>query len=779
MIVWVVVILRYVYDFFSLSISISGYMYVVRRPVVGEYFHNYLKEDGPVVGVYRLIVTDYAPSHYGSTTLQERVNVTKCIPYNATADELKTYIADFPAITSRGGVTIRRYGDGNVNFKYGYSFRLDIDSPSIDVFDWGPISIAFYCQGIAECGCAETKVPMQNLGLSECPLRVGNSSMSDPGECAIPPSISMKRITTQSFTQTSGNGTLVIGNGLHRLPPKCHFAISSFGGRGIVGSDVISWKTFGVDAIGTVVFTGTSWWSWDSALVLFEASWEYLRGFVKELSSVPPFTMTADQFYVGGFGSVYSAAPNSNISWKNGTWAGGSIGGRCTVIISQSMIANGNNKALHDAVTLWILSTASLEWITGNISLADGADMIIEGKMLIKTVGTRQYIGQAVLLSAPQSQPESVALLQTEMGRNWHGYFDLSLPMELWGGWYQNPLCGSQCLAVNQITIRDNGVVNCVELANVGFVAPLNLIGYSKLYLGTNGTVDIFSGGICGNDVVMDMAAGTNVVLSGGNFQMRATCTIQGQGELFIAEGTHDLAFSIAAHITINGGILRWPLSRGTKKTINFNGGLLIQNVGTLQVEPFSTTIIVHKEVHLKDSCSVIFPMIGIAAQAAPSDRQDAPDSSPRGNFTVSGIFRWDGGTLLGKADFNSMNILYIDGTTKYIRSLGKMVNYGHCEWGTGDIITDDNAGFLNKGTIQMRYGTSNYEGGVLMKGTIVPVENGGDVFANNYHSWDMDEGRLSYQEYITLRTLFVSRAPNGWTEQEQLIEQVVHPLRF
>ena len=34
---------------------------------------------------------------------------------------------------------------------------------------------------------------------------------------------------------------------------------------------------------------------------------------------------------------------------------------------------------------------------------------------------------------------------------------------------------------------------------------------------------------------------------------MQASCTIQGQGEMLVSGGAHDLSFSIAAHITIAG----------------------------------------------------------------------------------------------------------------------------------------------------------------------------------------------------------------------------------
>jgi hypothetical protein len=76
----------------------------------------------------------------------------------------------------------------------------------------------------------------------------------------------------------------------------------------------------------------------------------------------------------------------------------------------------------------------------------------------------------------------------------------------------------------------------------------------------------------------------------------------------------------------------------------------------------------VDQEVHFKDDCILQFPMIGTAAQASVYDSREAPDDSPRGNFTATGVMRWDGGTLRGKADFTASSILYLGGTEKRIR---------------------------------------------------------------------------------------------------------------
>jgi hypothetical protein len=83
---------------------------------------------------------------------------------------------------------------------------------------------------------------------------------------------------------------------------------------------------------------------------------------------------------------------------------------------------------------------------------------------------------------------------------------------------------------------------------------------------------------------------GAVISLTGGSLNMEATCTITGAGDLVVNEGEHNLAFSINAHITISGGSLIWPLSRGPKQTITFYGGLLINGTSTFVVVSLALT---------------------------------------------------------------------------------------------------------------------------------------------------------------------------------------------
>lgn len=117
-------------------------------------------------------------------------------------------------------------------------------------------------------------------------------------------------------------------------------------------------------------------------------------------------------------------------------------------------------------------------------------------------------------------------------------------------------------------------------------------------------------------------------------------------------------------------------------------------------------------------------------------------------------------GSLTGNADFFALNQLILDGETKNISSVASLINRGHCEWGSGSVVTSNNGNFQNYGTIQVVGGGTVFTESMMYIGTDVPLENGGDPFAQKYHSWDMDNGALDYSQYLQLRTKFVSHVP-------------------
>jgi len=341
-------------------------------------------------------------------------------------------------------------------------------------------------------------------------------------------------------------------------------------------------------------------------------------------------------------------------------------------------------------------------------------------------------------------------------------------PAELRPGWYVNPRCGEHCNATNQFIIQGNGVIETTNGAAATFLLPVQIIGRNQFYLRPQAHVFFASGGTFGNNVVVTLGQLALLALSGGQMLMQATCTIQGAGELQVTDGAHDLSFIIDAHITISGGTLTWPASRGTGQTITFRGGLLIEKSGKLVVEPQSTTIIVNQEVLFRDQSFLQFPLLGIANQATPFDGADFPDKSPRCTLNATDIMRWDGGTIAGKVDIIAMSFLYLDGEVKYIKSLAKLVNYGHCEWGSGDLDISNNGDFVNYGAMQMKENQANFDANAYYKGTALPVSNGGDPFAQLYHTYDEDLGSLNSNQYVDLNGKFVSILPFGFNPANQ-----------
>lgn len=748
------------YDAYELKVQHRG-------EVIGEYKNDVFSEIADpttglydITGVFRLKLSGGSP--FDS-------QITSCIPYHSTADELAAILSALSMIVDRGGITVRRYGDGSDElFGYGYTYRIEMDAPSTSHFELGSLSLEIECYGIPNCGCAETKVPLQDSsGQRMCMRHEGNSSRVDGNACIVPPIINVAQLTSLSYTKTFGQGSLIIDKGVHRLPPKAQVLISSAStGLGIVGADYIQWGGIAVDGIGTIIAAGTSWASWDAASVIFGPDWWDVRGYVKMLETAPAFNMFVDVFVLSGLGSILTASPHSNMTWSSGTWNGGTVGGRSRLNILGQVQAGGTNKALRYGLTMMIHSTAEFIWSSGNISLANGASIICEGKFNLRTFGDRKFIGESHLLDS--AVPEYLDMLKAEPDLQWHGYFGLELPSELRGGFYRNPLCGDQCTRENYMWFRQNAQCIFASNSNTSFNLPLNLLGSSRVTMGTSAYVEMASGGICGNSVIVDISQGTTFSFSGGQMSMRATCKVQGAGELLIAGGAHDMSFSIDSHITIAGGMMVWPLSRGPGSTITFNGGLEIRLKGRLQIEPYSTNVVVYGEVLFKDECVLQFPMIGTAAQATNSDRPDAPDTTPRGSLTAIDLMTWNGGMLRGKADFISEGTLFISGGLKQIRSMAKLVNKGYAEWLSGDILMADNADFMNLGTVQMARGNLFFDANNLYQGTVLPTENGGDVFALDFHSYDLDSGWLSYLDYVNLRTEFVSRAPVGWTETDQ-----------
>ncbi len=663
---------------------------------------------------------------------------------------------------------MRRYGSQtDANFGFGFTYRIELDSISTKDFSKRPLIVDLHCYG-SSCGdCADTKVEYPPGFSDSCP-RPSKYSVTDTNVCIIPPNIIVSRLTRQSFMSIVGKGSVEVSGSKHRLPPRSPGVISVISGIGVVSADQVAWNTLSASGDGKVILAGTSWTGWDSSYLLYLPSWTYQREYSDRILHAPPCNLRTIFFNVKEKAMVLASGPNSVMITNSSVWGGGVIGGIATFTVTKNMTLNGENKFLKYGMVLSIAATCTSSWFMGNISLSNGANISVLGIWLVHNPNSIQpvTIGAEASLSSNDSW-SSVDYPRIADGRSWSGYYDSNLSPIIRKGWYLNSICGEFCLTRSDITF--SGKFQCDKDSSVQFLLPLNMIGSSRMTVLDHAVVILISGGILGNDMIVDLSTQTKIQLNGGKLLMEAGCTIRGEGELQVTAGAHDMAFSVDAHITISGGSLVWPSSRGDGQTITFNGGLLIEGNGKLIVEPFSTKIIIFKMVYLKDQSLIQFPLIGIAAQASPFDRADAPDSSPRGNLTSTETMIWEGGTLTGKADFNALNEMYLDGEVKYIRSLAKLVNRGHCEWGSGDLITSDNGDFQNLGTIQQMFKEGSvFDSSIMYKGSELPVENGGDSFAFEYHSWDMDTGKLDFSQYIKLRTQFVSRVPNGWTAADQ-----------
>lgn len=331
----------YVTEEYQVNASIS-------QSLADERLHSY----GNQRGVYRLKISSTRSIDSLFTSPFDSSEITRCIPYNATDTELQSILNELSIVSSHGGVTVRRYGDGNdSSFKYGFTYRIDLDSPSTQTeMSLSRLDFDFYCYGYnnSYCGCAETKFSsVDSLGIKNCPLShsldiegynnslskraiyslskrrveaaakrlqhsLNSSSLLDPTACVLPPTITVSRFSSLSYTFTSTilpnlydikhkrsiyssvnrphyTGQLIFMNGVHRLPPYTNLTVSVYGGYVISGNDYIRYKRTVSQNGGSLLLCGTSWRAWDSVNLLYNAPLSaafvtYDRGFTPSAS---------------------------------------------------------------------------------------------------------------------------------------------------------------------------------------------------------------------------------------------------------------------------------------------------------------------------------------------------------------------------------------------------------------------------------------------------------------------------------------------------------------
>eukprot|EP01041_Mallomonas_annulata_P006890 gene6890-13968_t len=724
------------FDSFELRLSHRG-------DVVGEYRNvtvaeNYDSNNAAAMsGVYRI-----KAFLMGSSSPPIPPQRSLCIAYNATADHLASILNTIPLVQKRGGgrVNVRRYGNGRESSDFGYTYRIDLDGTSTsDTAQGDSLQLELDCYGVT-CRCSETVVslrenPGPNPAVSVCPRKKSISNI-DPNICVLPPFISMEGIGKAKFLHASGDGSLVILSGKHRLSPLSSMKTVVMGGVAIMAADVINYGDLTVSSTGVVISAGRGWAGWDSANLLYEADWTVRRG-LADLNFAPSFAMNVSSLHLTDNGSLLFAGPKAHVSLlQSVVWAGGTLGGRSQITLLGNMMCSGLlDKLLRYGSSLTIGLHGVMDWSSGNFGMYEGSSIEVLGQLIINTghVGATGSNWTLGTVQVPLPVPQSF--------HQWHGYYDDNLVSELRTGWYGNPLCGEKCLSVANLTVHSGGRLSSFTNSSSLLTVPVYFLAGSMLSVDGYSTLTMMSGGACEDSVVLGITVGSVLQFGGGMFAMAPRCSTKGRGDVLVTGGEHELGAVIEADkLIIAGGSLVWPGVRGDGSKVAIIGDLHVRNQAVFRVEPWSTTVLVHGSVYLSDECSVSFPMIGTAEEPGPYDRINTPDTTPRGNFTVLVDLHWNGGTLQGKADFN-VRQSFIGGGEKQIRSLAKLINRGHAEWSQGDIVMGDLGDLVNLGTFQQETEGFSFTASNLVEGSVIPIENGGDVFAMDFHSWDLDQG--------------------------------------
>lgn len=501
-------------------------------------------------GIYKIAVSDSRGNQ----------QITHCLPYNTSIEDMTNALDALPLVQSYGGVTVRRYGNqSELLYRYGYHYHIEFDAVSTAKFANGHLSAAIHCYG-PQCGdCYATEVT-HPIGYSDWCLHNANFSLINPDSCVIPPVLGIRQISQLSYFSVAGShGQLTLVNSRHRLPPILPVGQLSIlnDGIGVVAADVIDWHAYRGADNSMLVVTGTSWESWESSYLLYAPAWTLLRGYAEELLSVPTATMTLYHLAVGDNSSFLTSSPDSSFLVTSCEWNGGVMGGLGTMTITESFdLHDESNKYLSFGMQVIVAATAAANWTSGDLYLGNGANISVLGYW---------YISNSQQGSA---NPQPITIYQAPMfsfdveysnpfegtgGRSWGNYFSARLlDPEIQPGWYLNPLCGDLCLTFSQMSFEGSGILETLIATNISFHLPLNMIDDSAMNVGNAGQVSLNNGGILGNDVVVDLSPGAVIKLTGGSLNMEAKCTITGAGDLLIDAGSHNSAFSINAHITIS-----------------------------------------------------------------------------------------------------------------------------------------------------------------------------------------------------------------------------------
>jgi hypothetical protein len=465
-------------------------------------------------GVYKIAVTD---------SLGNR-QLTQCLPYNTTIEQMTLALNSLSLVKQRGGVTVRNYGNqGSALFSYGYTYHIEMDSVSTTEFQFGPLipSIACYgkdCEkelGQEACFVTEVVIPLHH---SDYCIHDADFSLSHSDTCVIPPILSISPLSSLSYCNYTGDGVLQFVDSRHRLPPITDGTVSlAANAVGILAADTIYWNQYqGYDA-SHLIITGTGWKGWESSYLLYSPSWKLERGYSNELlSSSFSSKMMLNSFSLQDSSSFLIAAPNSTlIIQESSSWNGGTIGGLGTMLINKGIILKGIAKFLSYGLQLIIARTATVDWSIGDLYLGNGANITVFGKWIISSTSSSVIaINQAPFPSINTSPTELIPfthdplLNEVTTDRSGQSYYSTSLSSELQPGWYLNPLCGEYCLTLSQMVFDGRSNLTTIDNSEIVFNLPLNMIGDNKVTVGKHADMSLHNGGILGNEVIVDLLDG-------------------------------------------------------------------------------------------------------------------------------------------------------------------------------------------------------------------------------------------------------------------------------
>ena len=261
---------------------------------------------------------------YGTYKLRVRSGpheqITSCIPYHATAYELRMYLEALPLVMALGGVTVYRDGDAKPGaWGNGYRYRIDFDAAPDRIgrpwqagtsgsADWEQDGgswdltipeVELHCQGTSNlgCDCKDTVSPLEMNGdvryfcgilanttkTSTKPLTLHQitdpvlaktfqaSTITDPNTCTIVPTFGVDYLIKAGEAKIKGGGTLEVTGGVHRIPSLLDVDLTMTSGTAaVVATNVTYTGHVRLEGDGLLIAAGSSFQGLDQTQKLWE-----------------------------------------------------------------------------------------------------------------------------------------------------------------------------------------------------------------------------------------------------------------------------------------------------------------------------------------------------------------------------------------------------------------------------------------------------------------------------------------------------------------------------